>query len=246
MSRRRDRGFVDGLELWRPSLSTPRVAPTAYVTIARLFEQIDHVMLDEIEEYLRGREQLESGSLREPLAVPERPWSIYIRQHKESESYIEDIRKRTSHTSSETDTFAYLTDATCVMTWSWVHSAILRRQGHSNQYQTVSWTQTKARANEILNLALAVLEVCDSDDYQDLLIPKREGISAGIEARLRTLLLFDSIYSRPNSENMNNTGNHEFIQSFDRFLRDRKDTLKATRKARSDRTHQNVSTLQHG
>ncbi len=241
MPRRRDRGSVERLELWSPNPSTPRIAPSAYVTIARIFEQVDRVMLDEIEEDILRCVQPEDESHPQPFSTSR---FINLRTHKDSESYFEDVRKGISHTSSDTDTFAYLTDTKCVTTWSWVHSAVLKHQDDSDLCFHLSWTQAKARANEILNLALAVLETYDSDEYQAQ--PGRESVGAGIEAKLRTLLLFDTIWSRPtstNTETHTDPSNHEFARSFNQFLRDRKDTIKARKRAGYDRTHQTVSTL---
>ena len=104
MSRRRDRGFVERLGLWSPNPSTPRIAPSAYVTIARIFEQVYRVMLDEIEEDILRCVQPEDESHPQPFSTSR---FINLRTHKDSESYFEDVRKGISHISSDTDTFAY-------------------------------------------------------------------------------------------------------------------------------------------
>ena len=48
MPRRRDRGFLNALELWSLRAPTSKAAPAAFTTIARTFKKIDLVMLDEI------------------------------------------------------------------------------------------------------------------------------------------------------------------------------------------------------
>lgn len=242
MSRRRDRGFLlETLPLGKSSLYRPITAPTAYVHIARTLEQLDRVMLDEIQNDIRRCLTPAEDSSQPPVSTS--PFSN-VGAHDESDSYVQDIKKGTSHTTSETDTFAYLSDTKCVTTWSRVHYAVLKSQGDSLRSSDVSWTQAKARANEILSLAQAVLEIYEDDDCQNLRIPGREIIGASIEAKLRALHLFDAIYSRPTNleENRHTIPNsHEFIRSFDRFLVGRKEKTKAGRKERYVRMHRNVS-----
>ena len=242
MSRRRDRGFLLGtLPLGTSTPYPPTTAPTAYVHIARTFEQLDRVMLDEIQNDIKRCLPPARDSSQPPISTS--PFSN-VGAHDESDNYVEDIKKGTSHTTSETDTFAYLSDTNCVMTWSRVRTAVLKSQGDDLRAGDVSWTQAKARANEILSLAQAVLEIYENDDCQTLRIPGREIVGASIEAKLRALYLFDSIYARPTNLETNSRtipNSHEFVRSFDRFLVGRKGKTKARRKERYVKTHRNVS-----
>ena len=251
MPRRRDRGFLDGVELWSPRGTAPGAVPPAFATIARTFEQIDRAMLAEIRADIERNVQPSEGSTK-PLTSTSRFSDTFFRgtlysdtqAHEDVERYIEDIEKGISHTSSEADNSAYLTNSKCVTAWSWVHSAVLEYQGRSDHHYLLSWTKAKIRANEILDLALAVLETYDSDECRDLLVPGREGVGVGIEAKLRTLSLFNTIYSRPTYEddkNKHSPGNHAFDILFNRFLVDRREDIKARRKTRYARTHHNVS-----
>lgn len=241
MSRRKDRGFLDGMELWSPRPVSPTAAPSAYVLIARTFEQLDRVMLDEMQEDIERCSPLSKDS-----SQPRTRTSRFsdMRSHKDSESYVEDAKKGNSHTSSKKDTLANLTDTKCLTAWSWVHRAILEYQGGSDVSYRVGWIEAKARANQILNLALAVLEAYDSDQRQNLQESGHEGVDTGIEAKLRTLLLFDSIYSRQAIEEAKKElfpRPHTFTSSFERFLLYRKDNSKFARKEKYARAHQNVS-----
>ena len=228
MSRRRT-AYPDGVELLNHR-TISKAAPNAYVTIARTFEQIDAVMRDEI------RNDIEWTST-----------SVFnnLREHRESESYVEDIKTGTSHTSSEADTLAYLTDIKCVTVWTWVHRAVLKHQGDVNHSNHASWEQAKARANEILNLALEVLQIYESDEYRDLHVPGREGVGAGIEAKLRTLSLFESIFTRPTANDVQKDrlpSNHGFYYSYSDFLRQKRYEITVKRQERNARIYGNVST----
>ena len=227
MSRRRT-AYPDGIELLNQR-TISKAAPNAYVTIARIFEQIDVVMRDEIQNDIEWT----SGSL-----------FIDLREHRESESYVEDIKTGTSHTSSEADTLAYLTDTKCVTVWAWVHRAILKHQGEANHCFLASWELAKARANEILNLALEVLQIYESDGYRDLHVPGREGVGAGIEAKLRTLSLFESIFTRPTADDVKGARHpydHEFHIRYVHFLRRRRYETTVRRQERNARIYENVS-----
>ena len=240
MPRGRDRGFLDGLELWRrPHTTTSKAAHSAYVAIAHIFELIDRAMLHEMQEDIQRHEMQEDIQRRSSNSI----FSV-TRYQKDLRSYMEDVKKATSHTSSEASTFAYLTDTRCVAAWSRVHSAILEHQGRSDQQYLTPWTQAKARAHEILNLAEAVLDYYDSDECQDLVIPGREGVGAGIEIKLRTLSLFDNIYSRPTYEAVKINSSpltHPFILKFNRFHIARTQKTGARSKEGYARTHQIVS-----
>ena len=241
MPRARDRGVLDAMELWSPRTTTSRVAPIAYFTIARTFEQIDRAMLDEIQDDILRRTQPGDDSTQRPTSISR---FNDLRAHKDTESYVEDIMQDTSHTSSETDVVAYLNDTKCLTAWSWVQRAVLEHQGESLQFSAVPWTHAKARADEILNLAQGIMETYCSDECQDLIIHGGERVGAGIEAKLRTLLLFDSVYSRPTYEDTRNqhiSPSHRFKLYFDDFLRGKRDRVKARRNRKDDRTHQNVS-----
>ena len=235
MPRRRDRGFLDALELWSPRTPIPRAAPAAFVTIARTFEQIDRIMLDEI---LADVEQNGLGKSRFSRSRMDGT------RDRDVISYIDSIQQGTSRTSSGADVSAYLSDYNCITAWGWVHGAVLKRQGRSNEYQFGSWIQTKSRANEFLDLARVVLETYDSDKCRDLLIPGREGVGAGVEAKLNKLSLFNTIYCRPSYEDqLSNTvpGNHTFYILFNQFLAERRENTKAKRKTDHISAHQNVS-----
>ena len=229
MPRRRDRGFLDALELWSPRATTPRAAPTALVTIARTFEQIDRVMLDEIRADRERKSTSRFSDIRD----------------RDVTSYIQDIQQGISHTSSEADISAYLSDYNCITAWGWVHSAVLEHQGSPVEYHQLRWIQAKSRANELLHLAEAVLETYDSDECRDLLIPGREGVGAGIEAKLRKLCSFNTLYCRPTygDEARGNPGpgNHNFYILFDQFFAERRQNARAKRKVNYARAHQNVS-----
>ena len=229
MPRRRDRGFLDALELWSPRAATPRAAPAAFVTIARNFDQIDRVMLDEI------RADTERNSTSRFSDIRDRDVT----------SYIQDIQQGTSHTSSEADVSAYLSDYSCITAWGWVHSAVLEHQGRHDEYRNLRWIQAKSRADELLHLAEAVLETYDSDECRDLLIPGREGVGAGIEAKLRKLCSFNTLYCRStHSDELRGNpgpGNHKFYVLLDQFFAERRENAKAKRKANHARAHQNVS-----
>ena len=233
MPRRRDRGFLDALELWRPRAAPAKAAPAAFVTIARNFEQIDRVMLDEIQADRKGRtdSRFSGNRLRES-------------RDRDVISYIQSVEEGTHHTSSEADVSAYLSDYKCITAWGWVHSLLLERQGHTNSHYHLNWTLAKSQANELLNLARAVLDTYDSDECQDLLIPGREGIGAGIEAKLTKLFSFDTIYGRRTHEDEKShtiPGTHMFNILFNQFMAERREDAKAKRKVNYARAHQNVS-----
>ena len=229
MPRRRDRGFLDALELWSPRAATPRAAPAAFVTIARNFEQIDRVMLDEIRADTERRSPSRFSDIRD----------------RDVTNYIQDIQQGTSHTSSEAVLFSYLSDYQCLTAWGWVHSALLEHQGEPRMFEPLTWRQARSRSNEILDLATAVLETYDSDECRDLLVPGREGVDAGVEAKLRKLCSFNTIYCRPTQgdENRGNRGpgNHKFYVLLDQFFAERRENAKAKRKANYARAHPNVS-----
>ena len=234
MPKRKDRGILDELERWSPCATTPRAVPAAFVAIARNFEQIDRVMLDEI----RADKEERSNSRFNDTQLKD------VRGHRDVTSYIQAIQQGTSHTSSEEDVSAYLSDYQCLTAWGWVHSAVLEHQGRSDQEHLLSWIQAKSRANEILDLARAVLEIYDSDECRGLLIPGREGVGACVEAKLRKLCSFDTIYRRPSygdDKRQTCPAAHSFHIMFDQFIVERRENTKAKRKANNVRAHQNVS-----
>ncbi len=235
MSRRRDRGFLDSMEPWSPRATAPRAAHPVFVAIARTFEQIDRVMMDEM------RADIERNTASQ-FHVDTRYRNTQA--YKDVRSYIEEIEEGVSHTSSEADASAYLTDIKCVTAWGWVHSAILDYQGDRLHSSLLQWTKAKARASEILDLVSVVLETYDSDECRDLINPEREGIRAGIDTKLRTLCFFNTIYSRPTTyddQNLKVPSSHESYLLFNDFLKGRKENTKARKKERHAKTHQNVS-----
>ena len=239
MPRRRDRGFLDALEFWSPRAAKPKAAPAAFVTIARTFELIDRVMLDEIRADIERNQQPGASVSRfSNSRLVTRTRDI---TSQDVLSYIHNVQQGTSHTSSEVDVFAYLSDDNCITAWGWVHGALLEYQGNSDKHHHLPWTQAKSRANEILDLAGAVLETYDSDE---LLLPRHEGVGAGIEAKLRKLCSFNTIYCRPtyaNEREIPGPGNHNFYILFNQSVNERRENTKAKRKANYVRAHQNVS-----
>ena len=234
MFRRRDRGLRNGMELLSPRVIPPRVAPTALMTIVRTFEQIDSIMLDEMQADIERRMEPSNESTQGRFST-----SPFYDTQAHSENYIQDIKRRISHTSSEIAVFAYLADSRCVTAWSWVCNAVVKFQGDSNNCFHVQWAQAKAQANEILNLASRVVEEYDSDECQNLLSSLEE-VGAGIEAKLTTLLSFDSIYSRQTIEDIkihHYPPHHELYL----ILIDRNREIKAKRKERYTRSRQIVS-----
>ena len=218
----------------------------AFVTIARTFELIDRVMLDEIRADI-ARNQQPGASMTQPASrfsdsrLVSRFWDI---TSQDVSRYIHNVQQGTSHTSSEVDVFAYLSDDNCITAWGWVHGAVLEYQGNSDKHHHLPWTQAKSRANDILDLARAVLETYDSDECRDQLIPGREGIGAGVEAKLRKLCSFHTIYCRPtivDETSKHRPPDHDFYILFNRFINERRETTKAKRKANYVRAHQNVS-----
>ena len=154
-------------------------------------------------------------------------------------------RKGISHTSLEKDIFAYLTDRTGLKIWRQAREAIIEFQGPTTQDDEAQWAQAKARASEILNLALLVLERYDSDECRNILSSGCEDIDASIEAQLNTLLSFDSIYSRESHNDKvvtRHIPHHDFKQLFENFSRARRDRIKTRRKKSHSRTHLQVST----
>ena len=232
MPRRRDRGFLDALELLSPRTAPPQTTPTAFVTIAHTFEQIDRVMLAETR---ADRDRRSTSRFR---------FSLENNPDGDVASYIQNIQQGTSHTLSDAHVFAYLSDCQCMIAWDWVHGAVLEHQGDSHMNMNVAWVQAKFRANEILDLASAVLEAYDSNECQDLLVPGREGVRPGIEAKLRKLASFNTIYCRPSyEEQRSNTGpgNHTYCALLNQFFAERMENTKTKRKANYIRAHQNVS-----
>ena len=73
-----------------------------------------------------------------------------------------------------------------------------------------------------------MLEIYGDDEYQDLAIPERKDVDAGIDANLRALLIFDSIYTRPSYDDGKTDKKkhwpHPFYSSFSDFLSERKKT----------------------
>ena len=106
---------------------------------------------------------------------------------------------------------------------------MLEHEGASVHYYTLPWIHAKVRANEMLNLAQRVLEIYCSNECQNLTIPGGGRVGAGMEAKLRTLLLFDSIYSRPTVEDIKKhhvTQTHQLTLFFDNFLHARRNKVK--------------------
>ena len=241
MPRRRDRGFLDALELWSPRAATSKAAPAAFVTIARTFEQIDRVMLDEIRADIERNQQ--PGHLASRFSDSRLISRIRDITSQDVSSYIHNVQEGTSHTSSEADVSAYLSDDNCIAVWGWVHGAVLEYQGRSDEHHLLPWIQANSRANDILDLARAVLETYDSDECQDLLIPGREGVGAGVEAKLRKLCAFHTIYGRPyvDEGSLRSPRDHDFYILFNQFINERRENTKAKRKANYVRAHQNVS-----
>lgn len=236
MFRRRDRGLRNGMELLSSRIIPPRVAPTALMTITRTFEQIDRIMLDEMQADIKRRMKPGNESTQGQFSTS----PFYDTQgHTDVENYVQDIKRSVSHTSSEIAIFAYLADSRCVTAWSWVCNSVVKHQGDSEDCFHVQWAQAKARANEILNLASRVCETYNSDECQNL-SSSHEEVGAGIEAKLTTLLSFDSIYSRQTIEDIRHhyyPPHHEFYL----ILSDRNREIKARRKERYTRTRQIVS-----
>ena len=233
MPRRRDRGLIDAWERWSPRAAPPKAAPAIFVTIARTFEQIDRVMLEEIR---ADKDRAESSRFNSSRLDNIRDTDVT--------SYIQKIQQNTSHTSSDADVSAYLSDYNCITAWGWVHGAVLEHQGATTEARYLSWTQARSRANELLDLARVVLEAYDSEECRDLLIPEREGVGAGVEAKLNKLSSFNTIYCRPDyDEKRQNTGpgNHTFYYLFNQFFAERRENTKAKRKADHVRAHQTVS-----
>lgn len=89
-----------------------------------------------------------------------------------------------------------------------------------------------------------MLEVYDSDEFRDLLIPERKAIGAGVRAKSRTLVRVDRIESRliyGDSEGGSIMFPHPFKISFDGCLLEKKDKVKAGGKGKYARTHRTVS-----
>lgn len=250
MSRRRYPAILDPIELGRPSSSPARSAPTAFESIAHKFEQIDRAMLDEMQADIDRRAQHGEES-NHPQTSTSRFSDTLLsdtrysdtQTYKDVKSYIEEVKKGASRASIDRETFAYLTDLKCETAWSWVYNAVWEHQ-NDRLHGGPQWAQAKARSNEILTFALAVLDIYDNDESQDLLEPGRENVSAGIEAKLRTLSLFDSIFSRLTEDQKSrhwSPVHHAFKSSFDAFLLAKKERVKGDRKERYATTHQNVS-----
>ena len=245
MSRRRYRGILDPIELWRPGSSPARSMPTALVSIAHKFEQIDRAMLDEMQADIERRAQHgeESTSRFSDALLSDIRYGD-TQTYKDVRSYIEDVKKGASRTSIDREAFAYLTDLKCETAWRWVYNAVWEHQSPDRQDGGLQWAEAKARSNEILSFAQAVLDFYNSDESQDLLEPGRENVGAGIEAKLMTLLLFDSIFSRPTEDDkkwQRGTVHHPFKSSFEAFLLAKKERVKVDRKERYATQHQNVS-----
>ena len=241
MSRRRDRGFLGRNELRALSPGLPRVAATVFVTIACTFKQIDEIMLDELQADVERRMDSGDDSTHGRISASQ---SIHTPAHPDLESYVEKCRKDISDTTSEIDTFAYLKDRTCLRIWSQVHGVVIKYQGDSTAYHLAQWATAKSRAYEILNLALLALDNYRSDECQNLLSFGHEDVVAGIEAKLTTLLSFDSIHSRLRQNDEFHRGlplHHEFKQSFEYFLRARRGDIKTKRKERYIETSKKVS-----
>lgn len=152
--------------------------------------------------------------------------------------------RKAPHTSSETDIVAYLSDTKCLRAWSWVHHAILGYQSAGvDDDAALPWTHARAQANEMLNIAQRVMETYRSDEFQDLTMHGDERIGAELESKLRTLLLFDSIYSRPTRESTFVSKSHQFRLFFDNSLRVRRDAVNDRRNRGYDRTHQNTQNV---
>ena len=235
MPRRRDRGVLVSMELQNPRATAPQATHPVLVAIARTFEQIDRVMMDEM------RADIERNTASQfHVDTPYRDTQAY----KDVRSYIEEIEEGVSHTSSEADASASLTDIKCVTAWGWVHSAILDYQGDRHYSSVLQWTKAKARASEILDLVSVVLETYDSDECRDLISPGRDGIRAGIDTKLRTLCFFNSIHSRPSTadeQNLKVPSSHDSYLLFNDFLKRRRGNTKTREKERYAKTHQHVS-----
>ena len=241
MPRARERRFFNGMELWNLQASPSGAGHTALVTIAQIFEQIDRVMLDEMQDDMRRHAQPNKESTERSTSASR---FSDMQADKDPEIFFEDVKKGISHTSSETDILAYLTSINCLTAWSWVFKAVLEYQGRSDHSHLLPWSQASDLAAHILDLARAVLEIYESEKYQDLTFPGREGVDAGIEAKLRTLLLWNRIHSRPTYEDTKNgrlAGSHSFWFSLGNFFSRRKEEAKAKKSASDVRAHQKVS-----
>ena len=119
-----------------PRTVPPRVAPTAVMTIARTFEQIDRIMPDEMQADVERR--MEPG-----IESTQRPFStspFYDTQaHTDSENHVQDIKRSISHKASKIAIFTYLADSRCVTAWSRVCNAVVKLQGDSEDCYRVQW-----------------------------------------------------------------------------------------------------------
>lgn len=139
--------------------------PTALVGIARKFEQIDRAMLDEMQADIERRAQHGEESNR-PLTSTSRFSDALLsdtrygdtQTYKDVRSYIEDVNKGASRASIDREAFAYLTDLKCETAWSWVYNAVWEYQSTGELKGGLQWAQAKARSNEILTFAQAVLD----------------------------------------------------------------------------------------
>ncbi|KAI4140235.1 MAG: hypothetical protein LQ341_003924 [Variospora aurantia] len=219
MPRSPRRTFLDGLDFVRPRGPRAPTPPDSLVTIAQCLANVDLLMVYRLEQY---------------EAFPPARVSIDERTLVAIRTYCKWVRDNTSHTSSSEGRLrSYLADTTCLSAWSLVFNSLIE---NVNWRGKSYWPSTKLQAGEILDAALPVLEIYDTVGVAEAC--SLAGVSAGIEAKLDKLALFDDAFSIRVHEN-DGVGSTSRTHPFSKALSARRARVQAASAARRLSGHAN-------
>ncbi|KAL8837105.1 MAG: hypothetical protein Q9170_002662 [Blastenia crenularia] len=209
--------------------ASPVATQSPLMTVARAFDMIDRLILYE----------WEGGTLREhrsdEVDSHDQDWlarAIRLQAYEDIDLYFQYSRNGISPAASEATTLTYLADTTCLAAWSRIYLIVGLLQG---EYGRDAGIQTRGRTCEILNLALTVSELYDSDEVQHVLFPGHESVAAAIEAKLDNLSLFADVFSALVASG---SGRYKRFHPFSRTWDMRKAEIRAGKPARHVGGHQ--------
>ncbi|KAL9603253.1 MAG: hypothetical protein Q9219_001274 [cf. Caloplaca sp. 3 TL-2023] len=201
------------------------------INIARALEIIDRLILHEWEGgTLQDHSRDGAGSYGQNLLTR----TICLQAHEDIDAYYEEIQTGISHAASEATTLRYLADTTCLAAWSRVYLLVVLQQRSSGQ---TAPTKPRCRASEILNLAITVSELYDSDEVQNILFPEHEDVAASIEAKLDSLSLFADVFSLLAANDSEGYGR---LHSLSTTCNGRRAKFRTRKPARTVRGHQKI------
>ena len=177
--------------------------------IARAFKQVDRYMLEEIEDDIaRFQDDPDYGEdvhIASRFETPDATTRLFIERVKAekegvvtaSEAEEQSVKSKDEYEEAELQELVEcLEDTTCLATWRSVFISLLVYQS-STPYSTDAppWEEAKQRASTFQDLGVEIVDLCTG--IKDELVSWEGTIGSAIEAKIKTLLLFDDIYARP-------------------------------------------------